>query len=99
MLIDLEFLNVIVGHTKADRGRDHQDADSSLRGEFSAERTADNHQSTRMTNQDQDYDHMAIDPVEEHGLVSDGRDELEDHQHACRHYSTEMQGDADAIMA
>jgi hypothetical protein len=79
MLIDLEQLDIDVSQCERNSGRDDQNSDPDPRGEVASKRMRENDDSTGVGNQRQEHDSIAIETVEEHGLVSDYRRELQDH--------------------
>ena len=79
MLIDLQPLDVDVCHAESKRGDDDQQAKGSLGCKIAAEAAADDHQCADVAHKDEQDDEVAVDPVEWHGGVPNGWDELPDH--------------------
>jgi hypothetical protein len=91
MLFHLELLDVVVGQRQTERRRQDQDTNSRLRCNFSTESAAGDHKCACITDENQGNDNVAIDAVKEDCSSPDGRDELEDHQNACREDGGQME--------
>ena len=78
VLVNLQLLDVVYRHRKRCCGYDDEDADSGLDWDTTAKRPARNHKGSSIADKDQGDDGIAIDAVEDDGLLANDRHELED---------------------
>jgi hypothetical protein len=97
VLIDLEQLDVDVSQCERHSSRDDQDANHDSRGEVASKGMREDDDSSSVGNQRQEHHSVAVETVEEHGLVSDHRGKLQDHQACCRQNRIQMQHHADLV--
>ena len=83
MLVDLQAFDVVVCHTYRHSCQDHQRPDARLSIETTAEAVAADHQRSDVGNEGEKDDRVAVDAMKEKKFVSNGRDELPDHEEAC----------------
>lgn len=84
VLLDLESLDIDVGHNQRSQEKDGAESNRSLGRNLAAKRVACNHQNACGRNQDQDHNHVAINSMEQYRLVSNEGDELKDDQERRR---------------
>ena len=76
VLVDLQALDVVVGHAGAEGGEDGEHAREDLGFEAAAEGVAGDHQGADVGEEKEGDDEVAVDAVEYQGFVADDGDEL-----------------------
>lgn len=82
MLVDLQAFDIVPCECHARRADDDQHAHGGLCLDPAAKRAAADHQGARVGDQDEQDDGVAVHAMEEEKLVTNERDELEDHEQA-----------------
>lgn len=99
VLLDLQALDVVVGHGEGADEDDGQEPRRRLRVDGAAGRPARDHQGAHRRGQGQQHDDVAVDAVHQDRPVADGRDELEARQERGRDDGEEVQHHADLHVA
>lgn len=97
MLLNLQPLNVDVGDEHGDEEHDTAQATGGLGAQVATKAAPGHHEDAGNADNGEEEDDVAIDAVEEHGLVADVRGELQDHENAGGQDAGEVQDEADAI--
>ena len=76
VLVDLEAFDVDVGQDCADGGQDCKETDVDLRFEFAAKAMTRNHEGADVGDEEEQDDDIAVDTMENEGMVTDPGDKL-----------------------
>lgn len=99
MLIDLKPFDVVIGQGDTGGRDDDEYSDSRLSFERAAEGSSSDHECAHVTDDDEGDDEIAVDAMEDEGLVAYDGYELPDHEKAGRKDGSKVDGDTDAINA
>jgi hypothetical protein len=99
MLIDLQTFDVVIRKADAHSCNDHQKTHSSLSFQCPAKSSPNDHQRTRVSDENKQDDDVAIDAVKDAELVSNYGNKLPDHEASSGQDGGQMQCDSDAVDA